>query len=215
MKSKITLGILLVVIIFLGALAFFFGYHYKENTNEIESLRDKVQSYENQKLDDKNSDKMPTVELPESSNTVKEKIIIARIDENKIDRSVSSVKEQARIINVGQAQVSIGDRETLGNKSKQVFRYKDNNYTFGENGGPVIIDAIYGANNDGSSYYYAVLLEDGSVEYAIEESDLKFKKSEITNAVRIVSLKVTDSNGRIYSRLGIITNDGVTHIVEM
>ncbi len=214
MKSKITLIILLVVIIFLGALSFFLGYHYKQNIDEIEVLKDKIQSYENQKIDNDNS-KQPAVDSSNESNSVEEKLKIVKVDENKIEGNVSSVQEQARIINVGQAQVSIGDRETLGNKSRQVFRYKDNNYTFGENGGPVIVDALYGALNDGSSYYYAVLLEDGSVEYAIEESDLKFKKIEIKNVVRIVSLKTTDSNGKIYSKLGVITDDGVTHIIEM
>lgn len=209
MKSKITLVILLLLIVCLCGTSVFFGYNYfneKENvtnlTSQVESLKE---SYE-----EKEEETEPSQVIENIVETFK----IPEFDGNKVEGRATSVEEQGRIINVGEASVAIGNRSTLGNKSQQVFRYRDNNYTFGENGGPNIIDAIYGTYNDGSSYYYAVLLEDGTVYYAKEQVNFEFKKVDLENAVRIIQLKVTDENGHIAGRLGVITDDGVTHIVE-
>ena len=59
-----------------------------------------------------------------------------------------------------------------------------------------------------------VLLEDGTVQYAKEQANFEFKKVDIENAGRIVQLKITDQNGRTGGRLAVITDDGVTHIIE-
>lgn len=42
MKSKITLVILLVIIIFLGALSFYFGYEYFKTKDEVNALNSQV-----------------------------------------------------------------------------------------------------------------------------------------------------------------------------
>lgn len=44
MKSKITLSILIVVIIFLGALSFFFGYNYLNEKDTVKDLNEKVET---------------------------------------------------------------------------------------------------------------------------------------------------------------------------
>ena len=53
-----------------------------------------------------------------------------------------------------------------------------------------------------------------SIEYAKEQVNFEFKKVNIENAVRILPLKTTNENGRILGRLGVITDDGVTHVIE-
>lgn len=209
MKSKITLVVLLLTIVCLAGASIFFGYKYfneKENvtilTSEVETLRES------------NEEKQEETEPSQVVENTIEKLAIAKFDGNKVEGNFSSVEEQGRIITVGEASVAVGDRSSLGNKANQVFRYRDNNYVFGENGGPNIIDALYGTYDDGSSYYYAVLLEDGTVYYAKEQVSFEFKKVNIENAVRILPLKTTSENGRILGRLGVITDDGVTHVIE-
>lgn len=209
MKSKITLVILLLLIVCLAGTSIFFGYSYFNEKENVTTLTSQVET-----LRESNEEKQEETAPSQVIENVVEKLAIAKFDGNKVEGKANSVEELGRIVSVGQASVSLGNRSTLGNKSQQVFRYKDVNYVFGDNGGPNIIDAIYGTYNDGSSYYYAVLLEDGTVQYAKEQANFEFKKVDIENAVRIIELKITDENGRIGGRLGVITDDGVTHIIE-
>ena len=209
MKSKITLIILLLLIVCLAGTSIFFGYSYFNEKENVTTLTSQVET-----LRESNEEKQEETAPSQVIENIVEKLAIAKFDGNKVEGKANSVEELGRIVSVGQASVSLGNRSTLGNKSQQVFRYKDVNYVFGDNGGPNIIDAIYGTYNDGSSYYYAVLLEDGTVQYAKEQANFEFKKVDIENAVRIIELKITDENGRIGGRLGVITDDGVTHIIE-
>ena len=209
MKSKITLVILLLIIICLAGTSIFFGYSYFNEKENVTTLTSEVET-----LRESNEEKQEETEPSQVIENIVERLAIAKFDGNKVEGKASSVEELGRIVSVGQASVAIGNRSTLGNKSQQVFRYRDVNYVFGDNGGPNIVDAIYGTYNDGSSYYYAVLLEDGTVQYAKEQANFEFKKVDIENAVRIVQLKITDENGRTGGRLGVITDDGVTHIIE-
>lgn len=209
MKSKITLVILLLLIVCLAGTSIFFGYSYFNEKENVTTLTSQVET-----LRESNEEKQEETAPSQVIENIVEKLAIAKFDGNKVEGKANSVEELGRIVSVGQASVSLGNRSTLGNKSQQVFRYKDVNYVFGDNGGPNIIDAIYGTYNDGSSYYYAVLLEDGTVQYAKEQANFEFKKVDIENAVRIIELKITDENGRIGGRLGVITDDGVTHIIE-
>lgn len=210
MKSKISLIILLVVIVFLGALSFFLGYKYFGEKDTVKALNSQIEILKNeQAINEQNSSNTEN-----GVSQVVENLTIPKFDSSKVEGNLSSVQEQGRLETIGEAQVAIGNRDTLGNKSKQVFRYKNVNYTFGENGGPEIIDVIYGIYGNGGTYYYAVLLEDGTVQYAIEGASLEFKSIDIDNIVRIIELRDQDSNGIIFGRLGVITGDGVTHVVE-
>ena len=201
MKSKITLVILLLLIVCLAGTSIFFGYSYFNEKENVTTLTSQVET-----LRESNEEKQEETAPSQVIENIVEKLAIAKFDGNKVEGKASSVEEQA--------SVALGNRNTLGNKSQQVFRYRDVNYVFGDNGGPNIVDAIYGTYNDGGSYYYAVLLEDGTVQYAKEQANFEFKKVDIENAVRIVQLKITDENGRTGGRLGVITDDGVTHIIE-
>lgn len=210
MKSKISLIILLVVIVFLGALSFFLGYKYFGEKDTVKALNSQIEILKNeQAINEQNSSNTEN-----GVSQVVENLTIPKFDSSKVEGNLSSVQEQGRLETIGEAQVAIGNRDTLGNKSKQVFRYKNVNYTFGENGGPEIIDVIYGIYGNGGTYYYAVLLENGTVQYAIEGASLEFKSIDIDNIVRIIELRDQDSNGIIFGRLGVITGDGVTHVVE-
>lgn len=209
MKSKITLVILLLLIVCLAGTSIFFGYSYFNEKENVTTLTSQVET-----LRESNEEKQEETAPSQVIENIVEKLAIAKFDGNKVEGKANSVEEQGRIVSVGQASVALGNRNTLGNKSQQVFRYRDVNYVFGDNGGPNIVDAIYGTYNDGGSYYYAVLLEDGTVQYAKEQANFEFKKVGIENAVRIVQLKITDENGRTGGRLGVITDDGVTHIIE-
>jgi len=50
MKSKITLVILLVIIIFLGALSFYFGYEYFKTKDEVNALNSQVDILKNEQV---------------------------------------------------------------------------------------------------------------------------------------------------------------------
>ena len=102
--------------------------------------------------------------------------------------------------------------ESMGGYNGTIFELNGKNYTFG---GVKIVDAMYAMYGDGASSYYAVLLEDGTVQYAMDRNELTFKKANLENVVRIISLKTKNSAGRIVSTLGAITSDGVTHIIDV
>ena len=60
MKSKITLIIMIIIILGLGACSAFLGYGYKQNKDEIEALNSKIEELNNVEVQEPNtSDKEP------------------------------------------------------------------------------------------------------------------------------------------------------------
>lgn len=218
MKSKITLIVLLSVIFFLGALSFFLGYHYFKTQDEIDTLTGIVNELTKapEVGEDVVVDETVNTDATATEPTVKEveKLAIAKFDPNKIDGVVESVEEIQNTISIGNAKVlrQMAGGEIMGGYNGTIFELNGKNYTFG---GTKIVDAIYASYGDGSASYYAVLLEDGTVQYAMSGYDLIFKKSTLENVVRIISLKTTTAEGRIVCTLGAITSDGVTHIINV
>ena len=149
MKSKITLIILLVLIIVLVGLSIFLGYSYLKEKENVTTLTSEVETLK-ESYDQKDEENEPSQVIEQVVEKEDEKLAIPKFDANKEERNASSVQEQGMLLQSGGAVVSLGDRSTLGNKSRQVFVYRDNNYVFGENGGPNIIDAIFATCDDGS-----------------------------------------------------------------
>lgn len=213
MKSKITLIVVVTIMIFLLSCIFFLGYNCLKSENNIQALNKKIDSLTQlQEIESQKTEGRTTAEPSQVVET--EKLAIAKLESDKIEGDVTKVEEMFNTIKIGNATVrrqSTGN-EMIGNYQGQILEYNDKNYTFN---GVKIIDAIYSIYGDGSSSYYAVLLEDGTVQYSIEMNELQFKKVELDNIVRIISLKTTNSDSRIISTLGVITSDGITHVIDV
>lgn len=220
MKNKITLIILIFIIIILLAVSIFFGINFTQNKNTIKQMEKSIENL-NQQLESNKDNNISTTTENDNSNLPNSMVIpkfnSSNIDTSNIEGNIDSVEEEGHTISIGKADVSIGKTISSGSSSglkTSTFNFEGNEYTFN---GLNIVNAIHHFHGQGSQDYYAVLLEDGTVYYAVYTSGLddklNFEKLDIEDAVSIISLKTTQS-GRILSRLGVITSDGVTHIIK-
>ena len=224
MKSKITLIILIVVIVFLGALTFFFGYKYLNSDEKINELTAQVESLSNEKqeLEVQLGNKEETENIQNEVQTV-EKLTIPKIDNNKIDAAnsgleIEEVLESGVIKNIDNSlSYIIGPTTSYysGGESNYDFQFRlnDKKYNFD---GKQIVDVQTQSHGTATSAYIIVLLDDGTIQYALKNydtTDLQFKEYDLKNVVRIMQVAVKTTSGRATSRVGAITSDGYTHIL--
>lgn len=82
MKSKITLIVLIVIIIFLAALSFFFGYEYFNGKKQVEQLNETVETLT--KVSEQMEENTTNDTATEVIEKVVEKGVIAKYDYNKV-----------------------------------------------------------------------------------------------------------------------------------
>ena len=224
MKSRITLIILIVVIVFLGALSFFFGYKYLNSDEKINELTAQVESLSNEKqeIETQLGEKEGTDNVQNEVQTV-EKLTIPKVDSSKIDASnsgleVEEVLETGVIKNIDNSLSYIMGPTTSyysGGESNYDFQFRlnDRKYSFD---GKQIVDVQTQSHGTATSAYIIVLLDDGTIQYALKNydtTDLQFEEYDLKDVVRIAQIAVKTTNGRTTSRVGAITSDGYTHIL--
>lgn len=222
MKSKISLVVLLVVIIFLGALSFFLGYKYLNEKDTVKALNSQVEILKNEQV----------INEQNSSNTdntgtkVVEKLAIPKFNSSKVDYSkrdyLSNAQESASVVKLentieyrkGPAK-NIQDTYIADDIDYQ-FKYKEEKYNFGDAN---IVDVRTQRHGGATDWYIIVLLDDGTIRYAFntysnyETGKVEFKEYELKDVVSLVNLGATGQSGKNATCIGAITSDGVTHIL--
>ena len=224
MKSKITLTILIVVIVFLGALSFFFGYKYLDSDEKINELTAQVESLNNEKqeIETQLGNKEGTDNVQNEVQSV-EKLTIPKVDNSKIDASNSGLEVEEVLESGVSKSIDNTLSYIIGSKTSYSssgvtnydfqFRLNDKKYNFV---GKQIVDVQIQSHGTATSAYIIVLLDDGTIQYALKNydtTDLQFKEYDLKDVVRIMQVAVKTTNGRITSRVGAITSDGYTHIL--
>lgn len=230
MKSKITLIILLVVIVFLSALSFFFGYKYLNANDEVKSLKERIDVMTKLVEDmDENQQKVEDGKDDETEN-VKKSIEIPKFDEKKVDISAreslnpQNIKENGVLVadSSYNFQYRIGPSTNANLTSlddvsiKYQVRYHGREYNISDTAN--IVDVKYQYPGFHGVSYAIILLDDGSIKYTcikVEDdgNDLEFKDYDIKDVVSLVKLEY--STPRKMTCIGAITSDGVTHLLPM
>ncbi len=227
MKSKITLIILIVVIVFLGALSFFFGYKYLDTNDKVNELTAQVDTLNKEKeeiqaqINEENNEEDNKEAEPEIQ--VVEKLTIAKLDPNKVDISRSGLDVEEVIENGVKKNLSTDLDYIVGPTTSYPgftidyydfqFRFNDKTYNFD---GKQIVEVQTQSHGASSSWYIIVLLDDGTIRYALRNyntTDLDFKEYDLQDVVKIIPVAVKTSEGKIIPRVGAITSDGVTHVL--
>ena len=223
MKSKISLIILVVIIIFLGAATAFLGYYYGEQKEELEALTAKVNELTQvPEVDgDVVVDETPDITTQEPTVTEVEKLVIAKFDSSKVDNSartnMTNVEESASTVTMGDITYRKGPKKSITSSSiydvEYQVRYKNATYTLSDTAN--IVDVRMQNSGVSSINYMIVLLDDGTIKYSkveYEGTTLEFKDyTAIKDAVALVTIGST--NGRAQVGVGAITSDGVTHVL--
>lgn len=222
MKSKVTLIILLSVILFLGALSFFFGYHYLKTGDELEALTARVNELtQTPETDGDVVDDTTDTTVDEPTVVQTEKLAIANFDASKVDNSartdMTGVVESGTIVNVGDVAYRIGPKENITSSARDEInyqiRYKEQTYTLSETAN--IVDVRFQNAGVSSKNYMIILMDDGTIKYSLieyEATTLEFKDyTQVKDVVALVN--VANASGRPMVGVGLITSDGVTHIL--
>ena len=213
MKSKITLVILLVIIIFLGALSFFLGYKYLNEKDTVKALNSQVEILKNEQvINEQNSSNSEN-----GSNQVVEVLSIPKFDSSKVDTSALGNVEITNIKEVECVEENPSDFiYVTGPQAYFQVRYKAKNYTISNTAN--IIDAKNNSVGSAGIWHKVFLLDDGTLKYTLvgaddpENKELEIKDYDLNNVVALVNVSYTTPRGT-YTRLGAITSDGVTHIL--
>lgn len=217
MKSKITLIILLVVILFLAALSFFFGVNYFQSKGKIDELNEQVLAYTNEIEELKNQE--PVTET---------KMVMPKFDPNKVDASqrenvyVSAEEYGSNKQAITGFTYREGPRKNLSTisiesdaTSQMTIYGKDYNISDKN-----IVDLKIQNRDTSSGWYIIALLDDGTIKYAAHDykvsqsgASLEFKNYSLTDVVGLVQLQMKTTSGKNIQCVGAITSDGVTHLL--
>ncbi len=218
MKSKITLVILLVIIIFLGSLSFFLGYKWYKEKDNVQALNIQIEILKNeQEINEQNNNNTEN-----GASQVVEVLAIPKFDSNKVDISEredakpTNIKEEGSFNYKGEDGLSY----TLGPKtenSKQL-KYRGKEYDISTTAN--IIDVCYQSPGYAGANFVIFLLDDGTIKYTFirydnnENAELEIKDYNLKNVVALKGFSYTGVTGKVISCVGAITNDGVTHLLS-
>lgn len=215
MKSKITLVILLVIIIFLGALSFYFGYEYFKTKDEVNALNSQVDILKKEQVLNESNKEI----IENDENEVVETLSIPKFDSNKVDASVIQNAQVTNIEEIGYIEEGTNDFSYVTGPSQNPgfqVKYKGKEYILSNTAN--IIDTKNNRSGSNGTWYKVFLLDDGTIKYAFmtaednENTNLEIKDYNLKDVVALVNISYTTARGN-YSRLGAITSDGVTHIL--
>lgn len=218
MKSKITLVILLVIIIFLGALSFYFGYEYFKTKDEVNALNSQVDILKNEQvINEQNSSNTENEE-----NQVVEVLSIPKFDSSKVDTSARESAKPTNIKEIGNYTYEddnsfnymIGPAGDLGAQ----INYKGRKYNLSDKAN--IVDVAYQSPGYNGANFVLFLLDDGTIKYTFisyndnENTELEIKDYNLINVVALKRLSYTGATGKIIPCVGAITSDGITHLIS-
>lgn len=199
MKSKITLSILIIVIIFLGILSFFFGYKYLDEKNSVNELNTQIEELKNANKQNGESSKPSEI----AENTI-EKLAIAKIDTSKVEIDDGYTYTGSFDFDERNGiQVIIGESKSINFRSfEEAWKFFNNegeyiDYTI-ENLDKTPIEVSISGNGEYLKAYF--LMEDGTVRYitgpSIMAKETTLKEVEgLSDVVTLRKIVVQRING--------------------
>lgn len=173
MKSKITLIILLVVIIFLGALSFFFGYKYLNIKSEISTLNERIDVM-TKLVENMDEEQKDTVE--------KEENIVEEVKEDKINKTTYYESEDKKYL---LTLVEYENRKISSKNTSDPEKYF------------VLVESYpQTANINAGSYYFA----DNTIRLIFNKENVSYLDVEIQDIYGTTSatLNYSEEEGVIY-----------------
>ena len=206
MKSKVTVIILIVVIVFLGALSFFFGYKFLNSDEKINELIAQVESLtnENQKIQTQLGQGGEADGTQNEVQTV-EKLIIPKFDYEKgstYNGENLSYDGYTCYTDTGYCYVK-GNTANFSSNSNEEYIY-----TIDEN----IVDAVRTWIGQGSNIATCLLGESGNVYINLFGRDNNMTKIDsVSNICRLFVTTLTDRQGRQLRTIVGVDTDGNNH----
>ena len=110
-----------------------------------------------------------------------------------------------------------GPKENITSSAREEVKYqlsyKDQTYTLSETAN--VVDVRFQNAGVSSKNYMIILMDDGTIKYSLVEygaTSLEFKDyTQVKDVVALVN--VANASGRPMVGVGLITSDGVTHIL--
>ena len=206
MKSKVTVIILIVVIVFLGALSFFFGYKFLNSDEKINELIAQVESLtnENQEIQTQLGQGGEAVGTQNEVQTV-EKLIIPKFDYEKgstYNGENLSYDGYTCYTDTGYCYVKENTANFSSNSNEEYT------YTIDEN----VVDAVRTWIGQGSNIATCLLGESGNVYINLFGRDNNMTKIDsVSNICRLFVTTLTDGQGRQLRTIVGVDTDGNNH----
>ena len=210
MKSKVTVIILIVVIVFLGALSFFFGYKFLNSDEKINELIAQVESLtnENQEIQTQLGQGGEANGTQNEVQTV-EKLIIPKFDYEKgstYNGEKLSYDGYTCYTDTGSCYIK-GNTANYQNSSSN--SNEKHTYTIDEN----IVDVVRTWISDGSNIATCILGESGNVYINLlgNNGDNMTKIDSVSNICRLFVTTLTNEQGRQLRTIVGVDTDGNNH----
>ena len=206
MKSKVTVIILIVVIVFLGALSFFFGYKFLNSDEKINELIAQVESLTNEKQEIQ-TQLGQGGEADGTQNEVQtvEKLIIPKFDYEKgstYNGENLSYDGYTCYTDTGYCYVKENTANFSSNSNEEYT------YTIDEN----VVDAVRTWIGQGSNIATCLLGESGNVYINLFGRDNNMTKIDsVSNICRVFVTTLTDGQGRQLRTIVGVDTDGNNH----
>ena len=206
MKSKVTVIILIVVIVFLGALSFFFGYKFLNSDEKINELIAQVESLTNEKQEIQ-TQLGQGGEADGTQNEVQtvEKLIIPKFDYEKgstYNGENLSYDGYTCYTDTGYCYVKENTANFSSNSNEEYT------YTIDEN----VVDAVRTWIGQGSNIATCLLGESGNVYINLFGRDNNMTKIDsVSNICRLFVTTLTDGQGRQLRTIVGVDTDGNNH----
>ena len=206
MKSKVTVIILIVVIVFLGALSFFFGYKFLNSDEKINELIAQVESLTNEKQEIE-TQLGQGGEADGTQNEVQtvEKLIIPKFDYEKgstYNGEKLSYDGYVCYTDTGSCHIK-GNTANFSSNSNEEYTY-----TIDEN----VVDAVRTWIGQGSNIATCLLGESGNVYINLFGRDNNMTKIDsVSNICRLFVTTLTDGQGRQLRTIVGVDTDGNNH----
>ena len=206
MKSKVTVIILIVIIVFLGALSFFFGYKFLNSDEKINELIAQVESLtnENQEIQTQLGQGGEADGTQNEVQTV-EKLIIPKFDYEKgstYNGENLSYDGYTCYTDTGYCYVKENTANFSSNSNEEYT------YTIDEN----VVDAVRTWIGQGSNIATCLLGESGNVYINLFGRDNNMTKIDsVSNICRLFVTTLTDGQGRQLRTIVGVDTDGNNH----
>ena len=207
MKSKVTVIILIVIIVFLGALSFFFGYKFLNSAEKINELIAQVESLtnENQEIQTQLGQGGEADGTQNEVQTV-EKLIIPKFDYEKgstYNGENLSYDGYTCYTDTGYCYVKENTANFSSNSNEEYT------YTIDEN----VVDAVRTWIGQGSNIATCLLGESGNVYINLlgNNGDNMTKIDSVSNICRLFVTTLTDGQGRQLRTIVGVDTDGNNH----
>ncbi len=205
MKSKITIIILIVVIVFLGSLSFFFGYKFLNSDKKVNELTAQVESLSNEKQEiEAQLEKYEETDSTQNEVQTVEKVIRTKFDYEK----GSTYNGEKLSYNGYTCYTDTGSCVVNGNTANfsSLNGNEKHTYTIDEQ----IVDVVRTWIGEGSNEATCLLGESGDVYINLlgNNGDNMTKIDSVSNICRLFVTTLTNEQGRYLRTIVGVGADG-------